>query len=32
MALVPKIAVNIEVKIPIDKVMAKPLMGPVPIA
>ena len=32
MALVPKIAVNIEVKIPIDKVIAKPLTGPVPIA
>ena len=32
MALVPKIAVNIEVKIPIDKVIAKPLTGPEPKA
>jgi hypothetical protein len=31
-ALVPKMAVNIEVKIPIDKVIAKPFTGPVPIA
>jgi hypothetical protein len=26
----PKIAVNIDVKIPIAKVIAKPLIGPVP--
>ena len=31
-ALVPKIAVNIDVRIPMDKVIAKPLTGPVPIA
>ncbi len=31
-ALVPKMAVNIEVKIPMDKVIANPLIGPVPIA
>jgi len=31
-ALVPMIAVNIEVIIPIDRVIAKPLIGPVPIA
>ena len=30
-ALVHIIAVNIEVTIPIDKVIAKPLTGPVPI-
>jgi hypothetical protein len=29
-ALVPMIAVNIEVMIPIDKVIANPLTGPVP--
>ena len=31
MALVHMIAVNIEVIMPIDKVIAKPLTGPVPI-
>ena len=32
MARVPIIAVNIEVKIPIDNVTANPLIGPVPMA
>ena len=32
MARVPIIAVNIEVKIPIDSVTANPLIGPVPMA
>ena len=31
-ALVPRIAVNIEVKIPIDRVTAKPCTGPEPTA
>ena len=30
-ARVPNIAVNIEVKIPMDNVIAKPFIGPVPI-
>ena len=32
MALEPTMAVNIDVKIPIDNVTAKPLIGPVPTA
>ena len=32
MARVPIIAVNIEVKIPIDNVTANPFIGPVPMA